>query len=233
MVNNIFKELEEKYTSIRGNYISYIKYIHDRFDNDIITADIGVWSGWNSHIILETLNPKEHHMIDPYQFYDAYIHKSKFGKWDKKATKNDKMTKTNEDMNNVYNDVYNAFKSYDNVIFIRDFAEKYLKTIEDEYFHFMIIEVNMYNEEKNIILGESLRTLKKDGFMCVFPDYSVSEFENKHIKEIKKYKFFNIIQELRKKHSNNKKEHTFSDKYFNDFLTKKSMIAKTLGYMKL
>lgn len=187
-MTNTFHELKKKYKSDRGNLYRYIDYLKKRNDGNLITADIGVWSGWNSYMILEELEPDYHYMIDPYMFYECYTSKSDFGTWNKKGIGT---PKSNDDLNEVYIDIVDAFKKYPNTVIVRDFSERYLKHIDDNYFNFIIMEVNTHSHIINTIFDECFRTLKPDGIFAGFPIRTfrtpIARFENEHEGEFTKW----------------------------------------------
>src|SRR3989344_9338417 len=66
--------LKEKYKDIkiitefpRG----FCRYMKELNKNNLIGAEIGVMSGWNSRSLLQELDIKKLYLIDPYEFYNG------------------------------------------------------------------------------------------------------------------------------------------------------------------
>lgn len=130
-----------------------------------ITADLGTWGGTVSKEIIERLNPKFHYMIDPYIFYDNWneLHKY-FGTWTKIGGK-----KTNDDLNEIYVNVIDTFKNTPNAIIVRDFAERYLPYLEDEYFDFIFNAVNLSDEGILNMMEIAYKKVKVGGYLSGYP----------------------------------------------------------------
>ncbi|MGI9388909.1 MAG: class I SAM-dependent methyltransferase [Boseongicola sp.] len=98
-----------------------------------VAAEIGVWNGGFSRVILDTTEPVELHLIDPW-IYQPEFRNTMFGR-PRNATRMDPM----------YESVRQEFSGDDRVTLHRKKSEEALATFPDNYFDWVYIDGN-HNE---------------------------------------------------------------------------------------
>ena len=121
-----------------------------------ICAEIGVWKGEFSELILNTIFPKKLHLIDPWEFQSEFSERMYGGA----------VSKNQKDMDLIYEDVKERFNNYSNIIFNRGKSEKVLNEFENKYFDWVYIDGNHYYEYVLKDLQLSLLKVKSSGFIA-------------------------------------------------------------------
>lgn len=109
-------------------------------------AEIGVWEGGFSEIILDVTKPKELHLIDPWSFQPEYSN-SAFGR----ARNVDKMA-------GMYDTVAQKFASDDRVTLHRKMSHEALETFDDHSLDWVYVDGN---HNYDIVLNDIQLALKK------------------------------------------------------------------------
>lgn len=98
-----------------------------------VAAEIGVWNGGFSRVILDETEPAELHLIDPW-IYQPEFRNTMFGR-PRNATR----------MDSMYETVRQEFSNDDRVTIHRNKSEEALATFPDNYFDWVYIDGN-HNE---------------------------------------------------------------------------------------
>jgi hypothetical protein len=120
-----------------------------------ICAEIGVWQGSFTEEILKEVEPKELHLIDPWQFQSEFPETWFSGL----------IAKSQTDMDQIYQGVCKKFDHLENVIINRGFSQEVLKKFEDGYFDWIYIDGNHFYEYVKQDLELSYQKVKKGGFI--------------------------------------------------------------------
>jgi len=119
-------------------------------------VEIGVWKGEFSKQILETMDPIEFHLIDPWKLQNDAVHQnSLYGK--------------NADQNTldlIFQSICKTFSNYDNVIIHKGFSKNVLKEFNDNYFDWIYIDGDHTYYSVLNDLQISFQKIKKDGIIC-------------------------------------------------------------------
>jgi hypothetical protein len=121
-------------------------------------AEIGVWKGDYSRIILKYTHPKELHLIDPWLF-DPSLPERWWG---------GKIAKGQDFMEDMYNSVKSEFGSKDNVYFHRKTSVEALSGFDDAYFDWIYIDGDHTYEGVLQDLTLSWQKIKSGG--CILGD---------------------------------------------------------------
>ena len=120
-----------------------------------ICAEIGVWEGDFSKLIIEIITPKRLHLIDPWKF------QVKYGKrWYGGAK-----AKNQKDMNKIFLGVENKFNDLKNVNIHRNFSHIVVKDFPDDYFDWIYIDGNHYYDFIRKDLELYFPKVKKGGYI--------------------------------------------------------------------
>ncbi|MGI9395618.1 MAG: class I SAM-dependent methyltransferase [Boseongicola sp.] len=104
-----------------------------KMPRNAVAAEIGVWNGGFSRVILDTTKPAELHLIDPWAYQPEFSN-TMFGR-PRNATRMDPM----------YESVRQEFSGDDRVTLHRKKSEEALATFPDNYFDWVYIDGN-HNE---------------------------------------------------------------------------------------
>ncbi len=139
-----------------------------RMSKNSVCAEIGVWKGDFSNLILDIASPKKLHLIDPWEFQSEFSERMYGGS----------VAKSQRDMDLIYEDVKGRFSKFPNVILNKGKSEKVLQEFPDRYFDWVYIDGNHYYEyvlkelqicfskvkDGGIIAGDDYTWGAKDGF---------------------------------------------------------------------
>jgi len=147
------------------------RFLKSTKKKDLVGIEIGVYDGWNSLEILETLPIKKLYLIDPYKSYDDYFENED--------------SETQKDLDKrriVTREVLKKYK--DKIVFVYDFSEKAVEKINEEV-DFVYIDGNHeYSFVKKDI--ELYFPKVKKGGLIGGHDYNFSpETEKKHFGVVK------------------------------------------------
>ncbi len=144
-----------------------------------VCAEIGVWKGDYSELILGTTLPEKLHLIDPWEFQGEFSERMYGGA----------VAKSQTDMDSIYENVKKRFAKYQNVVLNKGKSEKVLHEFRDGYFEWVYIDGNHYYDyvlkdleicfskvkPSGIIAGDDYTWGEKDGFPV---RKAVQEFTN-------------------------------------------------------
>ena len=139
-----------------------------RMPKNSVCAEIGVWKGNFSNLILNIASPKKLHLIDPWEFQSEFSERMYGGS----------VTKSQQDMDLIYKDVKGRFSKFPYVILNKGKSEKVLQEFPDRYFDWVYIDGNHYYDyvlkdlqicflkvkDGGIIAGDDYTWGAKDGF---------------------------------------------------------------------
>jgi len=108
------------------------KKLLDILPKNAICAEIGVWKGGFSGIILDKTKPAELHLIDPWSFQPKFGHSWYGGQ----------LAKNERDMEAIFNIVTERFNKYNNISIHREYSELAVKRFEDKYFDWVYVDGN-------------------------------------------------------------------------------------------
>ena len=128
----------------------------ERMPKTSICAEIGVWKGEFSRLILSETNPKLFHLIDPWEFQPEFSERMYGGS----------VAKSQRDMDVIYHSVRQLFDNEERVIFNKDKSDKILESFEDNYFDWLYIDGNHYYDYVLQDLEISLRKVKVGGIIA-------------------------------------------------------------------
>jgi methyltransferase family protein len=97
-----------------------------------VCAEIGVWKGEFSELILKITVPEKLHLIDPWLFQPEYPERMYGGA----------IAKNQSDLDKIFRDVNTRFEKSENVIIHRGLSEKVLLEFPDSYFDWIYIDGN-------------------------------------------------------------------------------------------
>ena len=121
-----------------------------------VCAEIGVWKGEFSREIVEVVNPKKIHLIDPWKYQTEFGERLYGGAFARKQ----------EDMDAIYSDVVDIFRGRDNVSIHRKFSEAAADDFKDGYFDWVYIDGNHYYEFVKKDLELFYPKVKDGGFVA-------------------------------------------------------------------
>lgn len=123
--------------------------------HDSVCAEVGVWKGDFTKLILEVAKPRELHLIDPWEFQGEFPD-IMFGGG---------VAKGQADMDLIYEGVRQRFKDEPSVHFHRGYSAETLKKFPDEFFDWVYIDGNHYYEFVSEDLRLSWAKVKDCGFV--------------------------------------------------------------------
>ncbi|HTG43724.1 MAG TPA: class I SAM-dependent methyltransferase [Verrucomicrobiae bacterium] len=118
-------------------------------------AEIGVWKGGFSRLILAQSDPRELHLIDPWLFQGQFPNRLYGGK----------IAQAQGDMDKIYEDVKRRFRSNEQVVIHRSTSVEALRAMKDDYFDWIYIDGDHSYEAvlKDLDIGEC--KVRKGGFL--------------------------------------------------------------------
>jgi len=122
-----------------------------RMPKDGVVAEIGVWEGGFSELILDVTQPKELHLIDPWSYQPDYKNTA-FGKGE-----------DGEKMEAKYQMVVEKFKDDSRVTIHRKMSDDGLKSFPDAHFDWIYLDGNHNYDVVSKDLRLSARKVKNDG----------------------------------------------------------------------
>ena len=125
----------------------------ERLPKGGICAEVGVWEGGFSEVILEVTQPKELHLIDPWS-YQPKFNNTAFGK-----------DKNIEKMERLFNTVSDKFKDDPRVVIHRKMSDEALASFPDGYFDWVYLDGNHNFDVVTQDLALSVQKVKPDGFI--------------------------------------------------------------------
>ena len=120
-----------KTTPKAGQEPARLKLIQ-RVPKSAVCAEIGVWKGEFSKVILELALPRKLHLIDPWKFQREFPDRWYSGK----------QAKNQEDMDEILQAVISMFHGQENVKIHKGYSEAVLREFEDNYFDWVYIDGN-------------------------------------------------------------------------------------------
>ena len=127
-----------------------------RIPRGAVCAEIGVWKGQFSEVILRRTTPAELHLIDPWLFQSEYPNRMYGGS----------VAKSQQDMDRIYEDVAAMFHGDSRVRIHRSKSEEALGSFPDGYFDWVYIDGNHYFEHVLLDLELSTRKVRGGGFVA-------------------------------------------------------------------
>lgn len=167
-LNSIFTEPVRKLLRIAPKSRKFRLNLLKNMPKGAVCAEIGVWKGDFSELILAITSPKKLHLIDPWEFQGEFPERMYGGS----------VAKSQGDMDLIYNDVRKRFGKYDNIFVNRGRSEQVLQEFPDAYFDWVYIDGNHYYDyvikdlelcfskvkPGGIIAGDDYAWGEKDGF---------------------------------------------------------------------
>ena len=120
-----------------------------------VCAEIGVWKGDFSSFILNTIDPSEINLIDPWTYQTAYGNRWYGGM----------KAKCQEDMDQIYREVSAKFAVYPSVKIHRLYSSQAESIFDDGYFDFVYIDGNHYYDFVKQDLANYFSKVKSGGFL--------------------------------------------------------------------
>ena len=120
-----------------------------------VCAEIGVWQGDFSDLILQKTKPSKLFLIDPWQYQDDFPERMYGGK----------IAKDQKDMDEIYYSVKNRFAKLENIIFIRKKSLEALAEIPNSTLDWIYIDGNHSYDFVFEDLKTSFLKVKKNGFI--------------------------------------------------------------------
>lgn len=142
------------YFGDRINLLSKLK-------KEAIGAEIGVWKGEFSRVILEQTKPQKLYLIDPWEFQSEYPERMYGGK----------IAKNQNDMDNIYRDVAFQFGERGDVEIVKKKSDVAMSLLPDRYLDWVYIDGNHHYEFVKNDLVISLKKVKFGG-MITGDDYN-------------------------------------------------------------
>jgi hypothetical protein len=121
-----------------------------------VCAEIGVWKGDFSKLILDVTSPKKLHLIDPWEFQKEFSERMYGGA----------VAKSQRDMDIIYEGVKKRFNKFQNVILNKGKSEKVLQEFPDQYFDWVYIDGNHYYDYVLKDLEMSFLKVKRGGIIA-------------------------------------------------------------------
>lgn len=126
----------------------------DRLPKGAVCAEIGVWEGGFSQVILDVTQPKELHLIDPWEVQPDYANTA-FGK-DKNTAK----------MARLFQTVTDLFDGDDRVTIHRQMSDAALASFPDGYFDWVYLDGNHNYDVITNDLRLALAKVKPNGMIA-------------------------------------------------------------------
>lgn len=136
-----------------------------------VCAEIGVWKGDYSDLILDVTSPKKLHLVDPWEFQSEFPDRMYGGT----------VATSQSDMDVIYQDVKERFAEFDNVVFNRGKSEEVLQDFPDGYFDWVYIDGNHYYDYVSKDLNICFSKVKGGGVIAG-DDYGWGENEGFPVK---------------------------------------------------
>ncbi len=121
-----------------------------------VGAEIGVWKGEFSSVLLEALNPKELYLIDPWTFQSEFPERMFGGS----------VAKSQTDMDDIHDSVITRFADCLNVKIRRGYSRDVIKEFPEAFFDFVYIDGNHYYEFVLEDLRNCYSRIRCDGVLC-------------------------------------------------------------------
>lgn len=118
-----------------------------------VCAEIGVWKGDFSQLILSRTQPSKLHLIDPWLFQPEFAKRMYGGS----------VAKSQQDMDDILEEVRSKVADSPNVVFNRQKSADALPDFEDDYFDWVYIDGNHYYDYVRADLNLCLRKVKPGG----------------------------------------------------------------------
>jgi len=134
------------------------KFLLKQMPANSICAEIGVWKGRFSGEILEEINPKKLHLIDPWEFQEEFPDRLYSG------GKTD--IQNQGDMDKIYERICKRFYHHKNVEIHRAYSEKIDNLFENDYFDWMYVDGNHDYEYVLNDLRLCHKKTKNGGYIC-------------------------------------------------------------------
>ena len=119
-------------------------------------AEIGVWKGDFSALILREIAPRKLHLIDPWKFYGEYPHRRYGGR----------IARNQDDMDEVFRVVQDRFRDHPAVVIHRETAGTVLPDFDDDYFDWVYVDGNHSYEFVLADLRMCLPKMKRGGIIA-------------------------------------------------------------------
>lgn len=142
-----------------------------RMPENAVCAEIGVWKGDFSELILNITTPQQFHLVDPWEFQSEYSERMYGGA----------VARSQADMDEICEGVKNRFERFDNVAFNRGKSENVLQDFPDRYFDWVYIDGNHYYEYVLKDLNICFEKVKTGGFIAG-DDYTWGEADGFPVK---------------------------------------------------
>ncbi|HOZ39521.1 MAG TPA: class I SAM-dependent methyltransferase [Flavobacteriales bacterium] len=127
-----------------------------RLSKGSVGAEVGVWKGAFSGQLLEALQPKELHLIDPWRFFP-----NKKDCWYGGA-----VAKQQRDMDVIHDAVVNTLKERREVFIHRSTSAEAAATFKDAFFDWVYIDGDHYYDGVMSDLVNYYPKIKKGGTLC-------------------------------------------------------------------
>jgi hypothetical protein len=134
------------------NLIKDRNVLLDLFPKNKKIAELGVYRGDFSKIILDKLMPQELYLVDIFTGIGYSGDK-------------DGLNPSQENLDEVYYKLINLYKNNNNVTIIKDTSVNFLKSLPDEYLDIVYIDADHSYESVKSDLELSLKKVKKDGII--------------------------------------------------------------------
>ena len=95
-------------------------------------AEVGVWKGGFSAVILREIAPRKLHLIDPWRFYGEYPDRLYGGR----------IAKNQDDMDEIFRVVQDRFRAHPAVVIHRGTTGTVLPDFDDDYFDWVYVDGN-------------------------------------------------------------------------------------------
>lgn len=125
----------------------------EKMPKNAVCAEIGVWDGAFSKVIIDITSPKKIHLIDPWLFQPEYKNTA-FGRVAQKDVMNDK-----------YLSVKKMFEKNNNVEIHKAFSHDALETFDDNYLDWVYIDGNHNYDVVSKDLEICRKKVKSDGII--------------------------------------------------------------------
>lgn len=135
-------------------------------------AEIGVWNGGFSGVILEVTQPRELTLIDPWELLSGQDE----GEWTHKKHQN------HEFMQGMYTNVARNYAHLPNVKISKGFSAEVLETFPDNYFDWLYIDGNHLYEFVRKDVEIAFRKVRTGGIIAG-DDFYWKKNERQHVKE--------------------------------------------------
>ena len=109
-------------------------FIFSHVASEGVAAEVGVWKGDFSEIILKHNKPKKLYLVDPWQFQPEFSDRMFGGS----------VATSQSDMDDIFAGVEARLAAYDSVEFVREFSDRAAEVIPDESLDWAYIDGNHY-----------------------------------------------------------------------------------------